>query len=226
METSAPHTAPLLSLDPPVIWAGVWAVGFCFLANQWHRSPPRYFLLGSNSAKAAITFSFFSILVWVRRAPVPPLLPQQGRAGRCGLTGQEPTCSQSSPRPPQAPSVSWANGEEGPPPSSRQTKPSFRECCPRPPPQPAPASLELTLLCLLIFQAYLAFQELRNDAPVPYKRSLDEGGVVLTSLSPPSAASPVNTPTTGPHGPSYASSSLSPYLSTPKAPRLAMMPDN
>ncbi|NP_001039901.1 synaptogyrin-4 [Bos taurus] len=131
----------LLDLILAVIWAGVWAVGFCFLANQWHRSPPRYFLLGSNSAKAAITFSFFSILVW-------------------------------------------------------------------------------------IFQAYLAFQELRNDAPVPYKRSLDEGGVVLTSLSPPSAASPVNTPTTGPHGPSYASSSLSPYLSTPKAPRLAMMPDN
>ena len=90
----------------------------------------------------------------------------------------------------------------------------------------SPASLQLTLLCPQIFQAYLAFQELRNDAPVPYKRSLDEGGVVLTSLSPPSAASPVNTPTTGPHGPSYASSSLSPYLSTPKAPRLAMMPDN
>ncbi|KAJ1072936.1 hypothetical protein K5549_015079 [Capra hircus] len=132
----------LLDLILAVIWAGIWAVGFCFLANQWHRSPPRYFLLGEEGPLSH---------------PYSP-----SRAGR----------------------VVW------------------------------------------IFQAYLAFQELRNDAPVPYKRSLDEGGVVLTSLSPPSAASPVNTPTTGPHGPSYASSSLSPYLSTPMAPRLAMMPDN
>ena len=227
METSAPNTAPLLSLNLPVIWAGVWAVGFCFLANQWHRSPPRYFLLGSNSAKAAITFSFFSILVWVRRAPCPTPTPPAGQGGMVWVNRARTYLLSK---------LTWASaspfcvlgkwGRRPPPPSSRQTKPSFRERCPRPPPQPAPASLQLTLLCPQIFQAYLAFQELRNDAPVPYKRSLDEGGVVLTSLSPPSAASPVNTPTTGPHGPSYASSSLSPYQSTPKAPRLAMMPDN
>ncbi|XP_057569454.1 synaptogyrin-4 [Hippopotamus amphibius kiboko] len=131
----------LLDFILAVLWAGIWSVGFCFLANQWQHSPPRHFLLGSSSAKAAITFSFFSILVW-------------------------------------------------------------------------------------IFQAYLAFQDLRNDAPVPYKRSLDEGSVVLTSLSPPSAASPVNTPTTGPHSLSYASYALSPYMTTPKAPRLAVMPDD
>ncbi|XP_062947773.1 synaptogyrin-4 isoform X1 [Cynocephalus volans] len=131
----------LLDFSLAVLWAGIWFVGFCFLANQWQHSTPKQFLLGSSSAKAAITFSFFSILVW-------------------------------------------------------------------------------------IFQAYLAFQDLRNDTPVPYKRSLDEGGVVLTTLSPPSAASPVNTPTTDPNSLSYTSSALSPYLTTPKAPRLAMMPDN
>lgn len=92
--------------------------------------------------------------------------------------------------------------------------------------RPAQASLQHALLCPQIFQAYLAFQDLRNDAPVPYKRSLDEGGVVLTTLSPPSAASPINTPTTGPNSMSYASSALSPYLTTAKVPRLAMMPDN
>ncbi|XP_045845085.1 synaptogyrin-4 isoform X2 [Meles meles] len=123
------------------ILAGIWFVGFCFLANQWQRSSPKGLLLGRSSAKAAITFAFFSVLIW-------------------------------------------------------------------------------------IFQAYLALQDLRNDTPVPYKRSLDEGGVVLTTLSPPSAASPANTPTTGPNNLSYASSALSPYLTTPKAPRLAMMPDN
>ncbi|XP_012883287.1 PREDICTED: synaptogyrin-4 isoform X1 [Dipodomys ordii] len=68
------------------------------------------------------------------------------------------------------------------------------------------------------FQAYMAFQDLRKDVPVPYKRSLDEGGVVLNTLTPPSAASPVSI--------SAASSAVSPYLSAPKGPRLAMMPDN
>ncbi|XP_012609804.1 synaptogyrin-4 [Microcebus murinus] len=131
----------LLDFILAVLWAVIWFVGFCFLANQWQRSPPKQFLLGSSSAKAAIAFSFFSIFVW-------------------------------------------------------------------------------------IFQAYLAFQDLQNDASVPYKRSLDEGGVVLTTLSPPSAFSPVNTPPTGPNSLNYASSALSPYMTTPKAPRLAMMPGN
>ncbi|CAD7692409.1 unnamed protein product [Nyctereutes procyonoides] len=131
----------LLDFILAVLWIGIWFVGFCFLANQWQHSPPKGFLLGSSSAKAAITFAFFSIFTW-------------------------------------------------------------------------------------IFQAYLALQDLRNDTPVPYKRSLDEGGVVLTTLSPPSATSPVNTPTTGPNNLSYAGSAPSPYLTTPKAPRLAMMPDN
>lgn len=49
---------------------------------------------------------------------------------------------------------------------------------------------------------------------------------MLTTLSPPSASSPINTPTAGPNSMSYASSALSPYLTTPKVPRLAMMPDN
>ena len=99
---------------------------------------------------------------------------------------------------------------------------------PRSPPLPRPtrASLRCALLCPQAFQAYLALRDLRNDAPVPYKRSLDEGGVALTTLSPPSAAGPVNTPPAGPNSLNYASSALSPYLATPKAPRLAMMPDN
>ncbi|XP_049977166.1 synaptogyrin-4 isoform X1 [Alexandromys fortis] len=77
-----------------------------------------------------------------------------------------------------------------------------------------------------IFQAYLAFQDLRNEAPFPYKRSQDEGAVVLNTLSPSSTSSPADPPTTGPNSVSYSSSALSPYLTTPKAPRLAMMPDS
>uniref|UniRef100_A0A8C5K5T5 Synaptogyrin n=1 Tax=Jaculus jaculus TaxID=51337 RepID=A0A8C5K5T5_JACJA len=130
----------LLDFIVAILWAGVWFVAFCFLASQWHRSRAKHFLLGSNSAKASITFAFFSVPVW-------------------------------------------------------------------------------------IFQAYLAFQDLREESPVPYKRSLDEGGVVLNTLSPPTASS-VNIPTTGPNNLIYTSSALSPYLSTPKVPRLAMMLDS
>lgn len=58
-------------LAPPVLWAGVWFVAFCFLASQWQHSKSKHFLLGSSSAKAAIAFSFFSVPVWVRTSPGP-----------------------------------------------------------------------------------------------------------------------------------------------------------
>ncbi|XP_066127752.1 synaptogyrin-4 [Saccopteryx bilineata] len=131
----------LLDFILAVLWAGIWSLGFCFMANEWRHSPPKHFLVGSSSAKASIAFAFFSIPIWA-------------------------------------------------------------------------------------FQAYLALKDLRSDAPVPYKRSLDEGGVVLTIHSPPSATNPINTPTIGPNSMSYASSALSPYLASAKVPRFAMMPDN
>lgn len=64
------YPCPSSLLQPPVLWIGIWFVGFCFLANQWQHSPPKGFLLGSSSAKAAITFAFFSIFTWVRIGPL------------------------------------------------------------------------------------------------------------------------------------------------------------
>ncbi|XP_020859318.1 synaptogyrin-4 [Phascolarctos cinereus] len=128
-------TVLLLDFSLSVIWVGVWFVGFCFLANQWQRSPPHHYLLGNSSAKAAIAFSFFSIPVWMALA-------------------------------------------------------------------------------------YLALQDLRSDSPVPYKRSLDEGGVALTTLSSGT------TTNMGPSSLGYPSSIPPPYPTTPKAARLAMMNDN
>ncbi|XP_031819316.1 synaptogyrin-4 isoform X1 [Sarcophilus harrisii] len=127
-------TVLLLDFSISVIWVGVWFVGFCFLANQWQRSPPHRYLLGNSSAKAAIAFSFFSIPVWMALA-------------------------------------------------------------------------------------YLALQDLRSDPPVPYKRSLDEGGVALTTLSS-------GTTTMGPNSLGYPGSMPPPYPTTPKTARLAMMNDN
>uniref|UniRef100_A0A8C8WXW7 Synaptogyrin 4 n=1 Tax=Panthera leo TaxID=9689 RepID=A0A8C8WXW7_PANLE len=62
----------LLDFILAVLWTGIWFVGFCFLANQWQHSPPEGLLLGSSSAKAAITFTFFSVLVWASPRPGPP----------------------------------------------------------------------------------------------------------------------------------------------------------
>ncbi|KAM6154405.1 synaptogyrin-4 [Erethizon dorsatum] len=131
----------LLDIILAVLWTIIWFMGFCFLAGQWHHSSSKELLLGSASAKAALTFAFFSIFVWIS-------------------------------------------------------------------------------------QAYLSCQDLRSDIPVPYKRSLDESGVVLTTLSPLSTSSSVNLPISGPSSLTYSSSALPPSMTVPKGPRLAMMPDS
>lgn len=50
--------------------------------------------------------------------------------------------------------------------------------------------------------------------------------MVLNTLSPSSTTNPANPPITGPNSLSYTSSALSPYMTTPKTPRLVMMPDS
>ncbi|XP_017713781.1 PREDICTED: LOW QUALITY PROTEIN: synaptogyrin-3 [Rhinopithecus bieti] len=48
------------------LWSFLWFVGFCFLTNQWQRTAPGPATTqAGDAARAAITFSFFSILSWV-----------------------------------------------------------------------------------------------------------------------------------------------------------------
>ncbi|KAG8446435.1 hypothetical protein GDO86_014042 [Hymenochirus boettgeri] len=47
------------------LWSFLWFVGFCFLTNQWSITDTSEFLTGQDSARAAIAFSFFSILTWI-----------------------------------------------------------------------------------------------------------------------------------------------------------------
>lgn len=49
------------------LWAFIWFVGFCFLANQWQVSKKEDNPLneGADAARATIVFSFFSIFTWV-----------------------------------------------------------------------------------------------------------------------------------------------------------------
>ncbi|CAH2291429.1 synaptogyrin-2 [Pelobates cultripes] len=47
------------------LWSFLWFVGFCFLAHQWSIELPEPPLTGQSNARAAIAFSFFSILSWV-----------------------------------------------------------------------------------------------------------------------------------------------------------------
>ncbi|NWR77524.1 SNG3 protein, partial [Centropus unirufus] len=56
----------VLALFLPGFLAFLWFVAFCFLANQWQRTTmSRGALQGADAARAAITFSFFSIIIWV-----------------------------------------------------------------------------------------------------------------------------------------------------------------
>jgi len=45
------------------IWTFLWFVGFCFLADQWRKTSIKS-TYQNNHARAAITFSFFSIFSW------------------------------------------------------------------------------------------------------------------------------------------------------------------
>jgi hypothetical protein len=45
----------------------LWFIGFCYMADQWRQnSLPLSGWNGRNSVQAAIAFTFFSILTWVR----------------------------------------------------------------------------------------------------------------------------------------------------------------
>ncbi|XP_075421853.1 synaptogyrin-3 isoform X2 [Ascaphus truei] len=58
--------AVLLDMGFSGVWSFLWFVAFCFLANQWQRTPPLPEVdKGADAARAAIAFSFFSIISWV-----------------------------------------------------------------------------------------------------------------------------------------------------------------
>ncbi|KAM6292868.1 synaptogyrin-1 isoform 3-T3 [Porphyrio hochstetteri] len=58
--------AVLSDIGVSAFWAFLWFVGFCFLTNQWQASKEEDNPLneGGDAARAAITFSFFSIFTW------------------------------------------------------------------------------------------------------------------------------------------------------------------
>ncbi|KAL0625386.1 LOW QUALITY PROTEIN: Synaptogyrin-1 [Plecturocebus cupreus] len=62
--------AVLSDIGVSAFWAFLWFVGFCFLANQWQVSKPKDNPLneGTDAARAAIAFSFFSIFTWAGQA--------------------------------------------------------------------------------------------------------------------------------------------------------------
>ncbi|XP_069764746.1 synaptogyrin-1-like isoform X1 [Narcine bancroftii] len=52
-------------------WSFLWFVGFCFLTNQWQVTnlvEDNPLKEGADAARAAITFSFFSIFTWAGQA--------------------------------------------------------------------------------------------------------------------------------------------------------------
>ncbi|XP_039211516.1 synaptogyrin-3 isoform X2 [Crotalus tigris] len=62
----------LLDLGFSGFWSFLWFVAFCFLANQWQRTPAsKGASQGGDAARAAIAFSFFSIISWISLALIP-----------------------------------------------------------------------------------------------------------------------------------------------------------
>ncbi|XP_073901135.1 synaptogyrin-2 isoform X2 [Castor canadensis] len=64
------------------LWTFLWFVGFCFLTNQWAATKLSDVLVGADSARAAITFSFFSIFSWVG-------MPRQAGSWSLVKTGEQ-----------------------------------------------------------------------------------------------------------------------------------------
>uniref|UniRef100_A0A8C7XTT5 Synaptogyrin 3b n=1 Tax=Oryzias sinensis TaxID=183150 RepID=A0A8C7XTT5_9TELE len=60
--------AVMLEIGFSGFWTFLYFVSFCFLANQWSRTKKEDLPLnqGADAARAAIAFSFFSIITWVR----------------------------------------------------------------------------------------------------------------------------------------------------------------
>ncbi|XP_048848208.1 synaptogyrin-1-like isoform X2 [Brienomyrus brachyistius] len=61
--------AVLADVGVSAFWSFMWFVGFCFLTNQWQAAKRQDNPLreGADAARAAITFSFFSIFTWMLR---------------------------------------------------------------------------------------------------------------------------------------------------------------
>ncbi|KAM9305207.1 synaptogyrin-3 [Gastrophryne carolinensis] len=58
--------AVILDMGFSGLWAFFWFVCFCFLANQWQRTPYSPEVdQAADAARAGIAFSFFSIITWV-----------------------------------------------------------------------------------------------------------------------------------------------------------------
>ncbi|NXW64573.1 SNG2 protein, partial [Eurystomus gularis] len=62
--TTDRNPSPSCHLPPAGVWTFLWFIGFCFLTNQWSWTRAEDVHIGADSARAAITFSFFSIFSW------------------------------------------------------------------------------------------------------------------------------------------------------------------
>ncbi|XP_048575981.1 synaptogyrin-3 [Nematostella vectensis] len=47
------------------LWAFLWFVCFCYLADMWRKTQGSFSTTQTNNCQAAIAFSFFSVITWV-----------------------------------------------------------------------------------------------------------------------------------------------------------------
>ncbi|XP_028388503.1 synaptogyrin-1 isoform X1 [Phyllostomus discolor] len=127
--------AVLSDIGVSAFWAFLWFVGFCYLANQWQVSKPKDNPLneGTDAARAAIAFSFFSIFTWARLcwpSSGTRLAPTQPSSPRTTWTpARTPACLMPptwSPAPGQTPPAWVAPTSSRPTPSTPSPRATSR----------------------------------------------------------------------------------------------------
>ena len=58
----------ILDLAFTALWTLLWFIGFCYMTNKWSIVPKSNIPGGiSTNVNAALAFTFFSVLTWVRK---------------------------------------------------------------------------------------------------------------------------------------------------------------
>ncbi|KAG5853986.1 hypothetical protein ANANG_G00032680 [Anguilla anguilla] len=115
--------AVLADVGVSAFWSFMWFVGFCFLTNQWqvakHEDNP--LREGGDAARAAITFSFFSIFTWAGQAF---LAFQRYKLGRTPPSSPRTTSTPARMRPPRPTAPTPAGDLESPSAAGTYQQPS------------------------------------------------------------------------------------------------------
>ncbi|XP_034000037.1 synaptogyrin-2a [Trematomus bernacchii] len=104
------------------IWAFLWFICFCVLANQWSKTPDSTEAVAGDAARAIVAFSFFSIITWGLLCFFALERYRQG-VNEFEQEYRDPANDQSTPYPPSPYASSGPTGYQQSPFSNNQEQP-------------------------------------------------------------------------------------------------------